>query len=115
MEQLRKLDARSDVQLRKASHHTPWGRLAAGGDGLLLPGAPGRAPCDWATSFTTVEKLRLPAEAFVLVEGERPQDLWYVPVFAVLLLLFIGWNALALVAAIRGCARAPAATPTPSP
>jgi hypothetical protein len=110
MEQLRKLDPRSDVQLRKAGYQTPWGRLAAGGEGLLLPAAPGHAPCEWATSFKTVDKLHIPAEAFVLVEGERPQDLWYVPVFAVLLLLFIGWNALALVAAIRGRARTPAPT-----
>jgi hypothetical protein len=110
MEQLRKLDGRSDVQLRRAGFQAPWGRLAAGGEGLLLPAAPGHAPCDWATSFKTVEKLNIPADAFVLVEGERPQDLWYVPVFGVLLLLFIGWNALALVAAIRGRSRAPAPT-----
>jgi hypothetical protein len=34
-----------------------------------------------------------------------------VPVFAVLLVLFILWNALALVAAIRGRARTPAPEP----
>jgi hypothetical protein len=116
MEQLRKLDARSDVQLRKVSYHAPWGHLAAGGEELLLPGTPGHAPCAWATSFTTVEKLHLPADAFVLVEGERPQDLWYVPVFVVFLLLFIGWNTLALVAAIRGRSRtrAPATNAGPN-
>jgi len=113
MEELRRLDARSQVQLRKGSYEVPWGRLAAGGEGLLLPGPPGHAPCAAATSFKTVEKLQIPAEAFVLVEGERPQDLWYVPVFGVLLLLFIGWNALALVAAIRGRRRAPAAKDPP--
>jgi hypothetical protein len=115
MEQLRKLDVRSDVQLRKASYQTPWGRLAAGGEGLLLPAAPGHAPCEWATSFTTVDKLHIPPDAFVLVEGERPQDLWYVPVFDILLLLFIGWNALAIVAAIRGRRRTPAAAESGPP
>ena len=105
MEQLRKLDVRSDVQLRKATYQTPWGQLAAGDGALRLPAAPGQAPCAWATSFKTFDQLHIPAGAFVLVEGERPQDLWYVPVFAILLILFIAWNALALIAAIRGRTR----------
>ncbi len=111
MEHLRKLDVRSDVQLRKAGYQVPWGQLAAGDGSLRLPAAPGSAPCSWATSFKTFDQLQIPPGAFVLVEGERPQDLWYVPVFAVLLLLFIAWNALALVAAIRGRSRTAAPAP----
>jgi hypothetical protein len=111
MEQLRKLDVRSDVQLRKSTYQAPWGQLAAGDGALKLPAAPGQVPCAWATSFKTFDQLHIPAGAFVLVESERPQDLWYVPVFAVFLILFIAWNALALVAAIRGRSR----TATPAP
>jgi hypothetical protein len=111
MEQLRKLDVRCDVQLRKATYQAPWGQLSAGDGNLRLPAAPGQVPCAWATSFKTLDQLQIPPSAFVLVEGERPQDLWYVPVFAVLLVLFIIWNALALVAAIRGRSRNPAPVP----
>jgi hypothetical protein len=111
MEQLRKLDSRCDVQLRQATYQAPWGQLAGGDGNLRLPADPGSAPCAWATSFKTYDQLHIPAGAYVLVEGERPQDLWYVPIFAVLLVLFSLWNALALVAAIRGRSRTPAPAP----
>jgi len=101
IEGLGKLDARCQIVLRRGTYEMPWGRLSAGQGNIVLPAAPGHASCAWVTSFFTVEKLEIPEDAFILVEGERPQDLWYVPVFGALFLFFIVWNVLALGAALR--------------
>jgi hypothetical protein len=111
IEELQRLDARIVVALHQRRTTAPWGQLKAVPEGLAVGGAtPVTLPWEAITSIETVEPLVIPADAYVLVEGERPQDLWYVPVFAVLFVLFIVWNALALVAAVRGRRRAEAPT-----
>ena len=106
--ELSALDSRVQVLLRQRSFSVPWGGLSLSGDGLALPATKGHAattvPWDAVTAVTTIERLTIPADAFVLVEGERPQDLWYVPVFALCFVLFVIWNVLALRAARGGTA-----------
>jgi hypothetical protein len=98
--ELTALDSRVQVLLRKRNFSVPWGGLAVSGDGLVVPAAKDHAattvPWDAVTAVTTIERLTIPTDAFVLVEGERPQDLWYVPVFALCFVLFVIWNLLAL-------------------
>jgi hypothetical protein len=99
------LDPRIEVKLRKRSFTVPWGGLQALPEGLLVPATATSAattlPWDAITAVTTVEPLTIPPDAFVLVEGERPQDLWYVPVFALCFVIFVVWNLLALRSALR--------------
>jgi hypothetical protein len=102
----RQITVRIEVQLRRQTFRVSWQSLAATADGLGLPAGPEATvvtvPWDNINAVSTVEPLAIPADAFVLIEGERPQDLWYVPLFSLCFGLFVIWNLLALRAARVG-------------
>ncbi len=51
-----------------------------------------RIPADWVDHATVNQTRRVPRDAWLLMEGVRPQKFWYFPVLGLLLILFALYN-----------------------
>jgi len=90
--------ARADVTVDGGSLVVQKGEVV-GGDGAksALRAAPFRAPIAQLLAASVEEPIVIPADAYVLVEGEAPGGLVWVPVVAAFVLAFIAFNLFYLV------------------
>jgi hypothetical protein len=90
--------ARADVSVDSGALVVAKGEVV-GGDGTKSPlrAAPFRAPIARLVAASVEEPIIIPADAYVLVEGEAPGGLVWVPIVAAFVLAFIAFNLFYLV------------------
>jgi hypothetical protein len=87
-------------QPRHERYATTRGALSLDGDTLVV-GKLARVPWAQVTAVGVPAPVVIGGDAFILVEGERPSELWWVPLLCLLLVTFAAFNVWYLVRTVR--------------
>jgi hypothetical protein len=107
LDELGDLDRKIEIRDARRTFKVRLGDLADGGDALLVKVADGaaagsqRLPLAGVTAIRTLAAVQIPADAWLLIEGDHPRDHLQTVLFGALLLMFAVVNLIGLARGLK--------------